>query len=1044
MLTSSQPCPAETVQATRNKLLAPASCSLEALMAKSKQDGRVYVNVEIFDRKVKGLLDSGASRSILGGKGWKIIQSLGFSVHATNVCVLVANGAECAVEGVVDVPLTLENRSIVLPILIVPAVTTTLVLGVDFWSAMKIVPDVSRGTWSFSDAANITVDSLRVLRPRANLTAEQELRLSVVLKNHLQGESRTGGVTPLVEHHIDTGDAVPIKQRYYPVSPVVEKEIHRELDQMLTEGIVEPSKSPWSSPILLIKKPAGGYRFVVDYRKVNACTKRDAYPLPYVSTILDRLRDCRYLSSLDIKNAFWQIGVEESSREKTAFTVPGRGLFQFRRMPYGLHNSPATWQRLVDRVLGPDLEPYVFVYLDDIVIATSNFQQHLAVLEEVLKRLSKACLSLNQEKCRFVRSELKYLGYVIDTNGLHVDPEKVESIMNFPRPTKVKEVRRFLGMASWYRRFIENFSTNVAPLTALLKKSKKWDWTAAADESFCGIKKSLACAPVLSCPDFSKPFLLQTDASEFGIGCVLSQELEDGEHVIAYGSRTLTKSERQFSVTEKECLAVLWSVEKFRPYLEGSQFTVVTDHHSLLWLHNLKDPVGRLARWAVRLQQYNFTMRHRKGSAHVVPDALSRAVGRLDQISVFAPIQDRWYLKMCDQIQNQPESYPEWRVDGLLLYKTCADYTKLPGNENVWKQVLPQELRRDAIKESHDKPNSGHRGIYKTLARVALSYYWPRMKADVCQYVRACHVCAQYKVQQRRPAGLLAPRQFPTQPWEVLTLDLIGPLPPSLKQNRYILVVQDMHTKWTYLFPLKTATSETVLQPLINNVFLDNGAPRLIVVDNGPQLSSREFREALAAYGVEAQFTPYYHPQANPVERMNKEVGNILAIFVGENQRKWDVYLPQVQYVLRTSKHETTQYTPAYLQLGRELSLSGKRNRTTFDESGGERNLGIEERWAGLDNIRERVQINVRQSQQRQEHYYNLRHRPETYRVGERVWKRNFVLSDASKHFSAKLAKKYVGPFVITRKVSSVVMELEDLTGKSAGRWHVIDLKHVV
>lgn len=1017
--------------------------SCNPMLARCLADNRYFLTVHIMDFPMKGLLDSGATRTIIGGKGWERIQKMGFSSQPSDVRIQIADGSSCKVEGVVDLPITLQDRSILLPVLVVPAVQYNLVLGIDFWTNMEIVPDAAKGTWSFSENMELTVDSIKVLRPRENLTHIQEEQLERLLRVHVS-DQQFGEATTLIEHRIDTGQAVPIKQRYYPVSPVVLKEIHRELDQMLQNGVVEPSLSPWSSPILLVKKPSGGYRFVVDFRKVNAVTKRDAYPIPYVTSILDRLRDCRYLSSLDIKNAFWQIPLEQSSKERTAFTVPGRGLFQFKRMPFGLHNSTATWQRLIDRVLGPDLEPFVFVYLDDIIIATESFHKHLEVLEEIFKRLKKASLWLNLEKCQFVRSELKYLGYVVDNTGLHVDPDKIQVIVNFPRPKKPKQIRQFLGMASWYRRFIPDFATIMAPLNALIRKNSKWSWTTEMEKAFCTLKHRLVCAPVLATPDFEKPFIIQTDASDHGLGCILSQMMDDGEHVIAYGSRTLSKAECKYSVTEKECLAVLWAVERYRPYIEGAQFTIITDHHSLLWLNNLKDPVGRLARWAVRLQQYDYNIQHRKGSAHVGPDALSRAVGNVDLLQVEAPIEDPWYLSMIDRVGRQPHNYPSWRVEGTKLHKLCVDRHKPPGDENNWKLVLPRNLHREAIEEAHDNTAAGHRGIFKTMAKLTLYYYWPRIRSDVHRYVRSCPTCAQYKILQRRPAGLLAPRQFPHEPGEVLSLDLIGPLPPSMKHNRYVLVIQDSHSKWPYLFPLKTADAQSVLRPLVNSVFLESGAPRLIIVDNGRQLISREFRQAMEAYEVELQFTPLYHPQANPVERINKEIGNLLAIYVGDNQRYWDVNLPQIQYVLRTSKHESTQYTPAYLQLGRELGLSGKRNRTPMDDDGQPVELGIEARWAGLDNIREKVRWNVTEAQRRQEENYNLRHRPIQYDVGEKVWRRNFVLSDASRHFAAKLAPKYVGPYTISRKISSVVFELVDNAGREVGTWHVVDLKKVV
>lgn len=393
---------------------------------------------------------------------------------------------------------------------------------------------------------------------------------------------------------------------------------------MLDLGVVEPSSSAWSSPIILVDKQDGGQRFCVDFRKVNLVTKKDAYPLPKVTSILDRLRDARYLSALDIKSAYWQIGLEESSKEKTAFTIQGRGLFHFNVLPFGLHNAPATWQRLVDSVLGMDLEPYVFVYLDDVIVVTQTFEKHLEILEEIFKRLTEANLTLNKDKCHFCKKELRYLGYVVDEKGLRVDPEKVSAILELPVPRSVKEVRQFCGTASWYRRFISDFASRLYPLTSMLRKNKHFKWTEEAQKAFDDIRQSLVQAPILSWPDFSKQFTISCDASNVGIGAVLSQSSDFGEKVIAYASRTLGKTEQKFSTTERECLAVIWSIEKFRPYVEGTHFEVITDHHSLLWLHNLRDPQGRLARWSLRLQPFDFTLIHRKGKEHVVPDLLSR------------------------------------------------------------------------------------------------------------------------------------------------------------------------------------------------------------------------------------------------------------------------------------------------------------------------------------------------------------------------------------------------------------------------------------
>lgn len=294
-------------------------------------------------------------------------------------------------------------------------------------------------------------------------------------------------------------------------------------------------------------------------------------------------------------------------------------------MPFGLNNSAQRWQRIIDTVLGPTLEPYFFCYLDDVVIVTQDFEEHLKVLGEVLKRLHENGITLSWDKCQFCRSELRYLGHVVNENGLSVDPDKVRAILDFPQPKTVKQVRRFNGLASWYRRFIPNFAGIMAPITKLLRKTKQFKWEEEQESAFREIQTLLISAPLLACPDFSKPFTLQTDASNSGLGAILAQKFDDGDRPIAYASRALTKHEKKYFASEVECLCVLSAIKKFRPYIEGVYFTVITDHSALRWLHNLKDPTGRLGRWALELQSYDFEVQHRPGQ-YVVTHSSRRYV----------------------------------------------------------------------------------------------------------------------------------------------------------------------------------------------------------------------------------------------------------------------------------------------------------------------------------------------------------------------------------------------------------------------------------
>lgn len=1012
------------------------------MLLKADADARPHLEVKVFGYPLLGLLDSGSSRTIVGAQGWKILQELGLDILRRERQVLaVADGNTCKIEGVIDTPIELYGRVCTIPILVVPKVKALLVLGTDFWKAMHLTADLSAGTWTFATPPEIcnAIELTPIIQDQDHLTADQQRRLKDLTSRHLRRMGTKLGVTTMVEHRIDTGQAVPVKQRYYRVSPIIQEVINKELEKMLADGVVEPSTSSWSSPLRLVQKPQGGYRVCVDFRQVNALSKKDAYPLPYVSQILDQLRNARFLSSLDIKSAFWQIPLEEGSREKTAFTVPGRGLFQFKKMPFGLHNSPATWQRLIDKVLGHDLEPFLFVYLDDIVVVTQTFEQHYHVLDQVFERLQTAGLTLNVEKCEFCRPSLRYLGYVIDARGLRVDPDKVTAILNVPRPANVREVRKFVGVASWYRRFIPDFATRLEPLTSMQRKNQKFLWTEAAENAFTDIKNLLIQAPILSCPDFTLPFQVQTDASGVGLGAVLYQDFPEGERVIAYASRTLTQAEKKFSATELECLAVLWTVEKWRPYLEGYTFTVHTDHASLLWLHNLKDPQGRLARWALRLQQFDFSIVHRKGKDNVVADFLSRApLESLALVNFPNPVRDPWYLKMLDLVTTYPERYPAWRVDDNVLYKYVKADRKLLDPAAEWKIVVPKEARETVFAECHDSPTSGHLGIYKTCRRIIDKYYWPQLRMDTTRYIRRCPTCQRVKVEQKLPAGQMGQERNVDGPWRRISADLMGPMPRSTAGNKYLLVVTDTFSKYSLLFPLRSATSKLVAQKIEDEVFLVYGAAEILVCDNGPEFVGAPFKKMAQEYHCTLHYNAKRHPQANPTERTNRTVLGMLRSYITDNHKLWDKHVPKIGCALRTAVSEVTGYTPVYLNFGRELILCGVDHRRT-DLTG----IVADhvDKMQGLKAIFTDIRARLRRAHQQNAARYNLRRRPLEFQVGDRVLKRDFHLSNAADNYAAKLAPRYEGPFEISKKTSPLIYRLQDVDGRDLGTWHIKDLR---
>lgn len=981
----------------------------------------------------------------MGSSGLDFLNRLGIRIDANfSTTCLVANGQSVQSVGKCTLPMRVAEHTKLIDVFVMPEVPHALILGIDFWRIMGIVPDVRSDSWEFAKDPVACLSVSNAVCEAGELSNNEKAQLEELVRKNYELMGDKLGCTNLVEHVIKT-KAEPIKQRYYPVSPVVQAHLNKHLDEMIENGVVRKSNSPWASPVILIKKKSGEHRFCVDYRKLNAVTEKDSYPLPYVTNTLDQLKDARYLSSLDVKSAFFQVPLAEESKKYSAFVVPNRGLWEFNRLPFGLSTSPATWQRLMDLVLGYDLLPHVFCYLDDIVIVTKTFEKHLEVLQEVFRRLREANITVKKEKCQYCRPQLKYLGYVVDKHGLHVDPEKVSAMLDMPAPKKVSGVRGIIGTFSWYRRFIPDFSTLIAPITALLRKSNsKFEWSESCEQAFRILKEKLVTAPILSCPDYNLPFEVQTDASGWGISAVLCQSHPDGEKVVSYVSRSLTRQEQKYSTTERECLAVLFGLEKFRQYIEGvPNVKVVTDHYSLVWLQNLRDVNGRLGRWALKMQQYDVQIVHRKGKEHVVPDTLSRSVPVLASIEVDEEPcpDDRWYSGMKEKIKSKPLRYPQWRVEGDIIYKYLPPrFVGLSNAWQCWKPVVKKAKRQALLEKAHSDPTSGHTGVYKTYARLAENYFWPRMREDVVRLVRRCRVCLQYKAQNRAPVGQMLSHTPPSQPWETISSDLMGPLPKSKSGNRFMLVVTDYFSKYVLVFPMRNSLATNVVKRLENEVFLVYGAPKVAISDNGPQYISREYKNLLDRYDVEAKYTPYFHAQSNPTERMNRTIKRMIASYVQDQHTAWDENLAKIVCAIRTSKSEATHETPYFVNFGRSMVLSGKdfARRDVFKD---EEVVPEQSKDEALKDLFRFVKRRLAAASQKNKKAYNLRRRPEQFHVGQEVYRTNHVLSNAPDRFSRKLAPKFVGPFTIKRKVSPWTYVLADTNGVERGTWNAKDLK---
>lgn len=904
---------------------------------------------------------------------------------------------------------------------------------------------------------------LQDLIGKSQLSRKESFQLLQVLRkyaNVFSGDKYELGRTNLTQHNIPTGSARPIRQSLRRLPPSRKKVVEEHVQDMLQRDLIQPSNSSWASPIVLVKKKDGSFRFCVDYRKLNSVTMKDAYPLPRVDDTLDMLSGCKWFSTLDLTSGYWQVEVAPQDRHKTAFSTP-KGLFNFKVMPFGLCNAPATFQRLMNTVLAGLQWECCLVYLDDIIVVGRTFEEHLTNLQRVLSCLLAAGLRLQPSKCHLCRRKVTFLGHVISEHGIATDPEKIQTVETWPTPSSCREVQRFLGFVNYYRRFIKDFSQIAKPLTKLTEKSCKFVWTSECDNAFATLRKKLTSSPILSFPDFSKPFILDTDASSTGIGAVLSQKQDDGtETVIAYASRTLTKPERNYCVTRKELLAVIYFIEHFRPYTLGNSFTLRTDHNSLKWLWNFKEPEGQLARWLQKLQEYTFTIIHRPGKMHTNADALSRKpcpqcnrleerpavdtvcltslqqeAGDLHQLQrdddVIGPIirmLENGEIPSRDQLQLSPESRKLQQIykqlvliDGLLYRAYLVNESSVLRHQ----LVIPKALREIILAELHSGSVGGHLGREKMLLLLKERYYWPGHYLDVTDWIAKCEPCTTRKSPHRKQKAPLK-RIRSGYPMQLVAVDIMGPLPTSSHGNTYVLVAGDYFTKWIEAYAIPNQEATTVATKLINEFFFRFSPPDQLHSDQGRQFESQLLSEVCRILHIHKSRTTPYHPQSDGmIERFNRTLLDMLATTVKENPTNWESHLRQVCLAYNTTVHSTTGFTPFYLMFGRQARLP-----IDLMYGSPEKELPVHEYAATLRTQLQRAYQLVRdithQRHQYQKPFYDSKVHGSPYSPGDFVWVFSNVVQRGQ---NRKLHHPWIGPFKVLEKLSDVTYRVKNLRG---------------
>ena len=667
-----------------------------------------------------------------------------------------------------------------------------------------------------------------------------------------------------IELNIDImSGSTPISIPPYRMAPIELKELKTQLQDLLDKGFIHPSFSPWGAPVVFVKKKDGTMRLCIDYRQLNKITIKNKYPLPRIDDLFDQLRDVGVFSKIDLRSGYYQLKIRETDIPKTAFRTR-YGHYEFLVMPFGLTNAPAAFMDLMNRVFHPYLDKFVIVFIDDILVYSKDKEEHGEHLKIGLQTLRDRQLYAKFSKYEFWLEEVVFLGHVINKQGIHVDPKKVEAVVQWERPKNVTEIRSFLGLAGYYRRFVEDFSILAAPLTQLTRKGVKFEWNEKREQSFQMLKEKLTSAPILALPVPGIEFVVYSDASKQGLGCVLMQR----DRVIAYASRQLKTHEVNYPTHDLELAAIVFALKIWRHYLYGEKCHVFTDHKSLKFLMSQKDLNSRQRRWLELIKDYDLVIDYHPGKANVVADALSRksssSLANIQSFYLPLLIQFRELQLNLDstsegallakftlrptlidkikELQEVDDELKGWRrkcVDGQ-----APDFTIRSDGVLSYKgrMCVPKndELKKTILDEAHISAYAMHPGNTKMYHTLKQDYWWSGMKKDIVEYVAKCLICQQIKAEHQRPAGMLNPLPIPEWKWEHITMDFVSSLPRTARGYDAIWVIVDRLTKSAHFLPIHTTYSMEKLAKLyVDEILKLHGVPVSIVSDRDTRFTSK-------------------------------------------------------------------------------------------------------------------------------------------------------------------------------------------------------------